>query len=438
VFAVESGPAAGVTAAAFVAGRLGVRDLFAFDMGGTTAKATLVEGGKALETAEYQVGGEMNTSRLVRSSGYTIRGPSMDIAEIGAGGGSIFWLDEAGAARVGPQSAGAVPGPVCYGQGGERCTVTDANLVLGYLNPIELAGGAQAVDRERAVRAVEEQVARPLGVGLFEAALGVHRLANANMGKAIRGVSMERGRDPRDFVLMAFGGAGPMHAVALARAFHIERVIVPRSPGLLSAVGLLAADDRRDFVTSYTKGWRIDVELVGSLLDRMERQAAEEMERDDRVVAVERFLDLRYRGQSFELRIPVTPGPVTPETVGAARRRFDAEHERTYGHQVPEQDVEIVNVRLRASRTENERLGRLVAGLCESAPADGGIPATTRDAYFGPDHGVIATPVVTRQHLPDEPEPGPFLLEEMDATTVVPPLCRARRDEHGNVVIDVE
>jgi N-methylhydantoinase A len=203
-------------------------------------------------------------------------------------------------------------------------------------------------------------------------------------------------------------------------------------------VGLLAADDRRDFVTSYTKGWRIDVELVGSLLDRMERQAAEEMERDDRVVAVERFLDLRYRGQSFELRIPVTPGPVTPETVGAARRRFDAEHERTYGHQVPEQDVEIVNVRLRASRTENERLGRLVAGLCESAPADGGIPATTRDAYFGPDHGVIATPVVTRQHLPDEPEPGPFLLEEMDATTVVPPLCRARRDEHGNVVIDVE
>jgi N-methylhydantoinase A len=437
VFAIESGPAAGVTAAAFVAGRLGIRDLFAFDMGGTTAKATLVEGGQAFEAAEYQLGGEMNTSRLVRSSGYTVRAASMDIAEVGAGGGSIFWIDQAGAARVGPESAGAVPGPVCYGLGGDRCTVTDANLVLGYLNPVELAGGAQAVDRERAVQAVDQQVARPLGAGLLEAAFGVHMLVNANMGKAIRGVSMERGRDPRDFVLMAFGGAGPMHAVALARAFHISRVIIPSSPGLFSAVGLLAADVRHDYVTSYTKGSRLDVELIGLLLARLEQRAAAEMDRADGV-ALERFLDVRYRGQSFELRIPLAPGPVTPETLVTARRRFDAEHERTYGHQVPEQDVEIVNLRLRASRTEAGRVRALVAGLEDRAAADGRSSSATRNAYFGPEHGFAATPVVTRHQLPSEPEPGPLLIEEMDATTVVPPGCRAWRDEHGNVVIDVE
>ena len=436
VFAIESGPAAGVTAAAFVAGRLGIRDLFAFDMGGTTAKATLVEGGRAFEAAEYQLGGEMNTSRLVRNSGYTVRAASMDIAEVGAGGGSIFWIDQAGATRVGPKSAGAVPGPVCYGLGGDRCTVTDANLVLGYLNPVELAGGAQKVDRDRAVRAVEEQVAHPLGVGLLEAAFGVHRLANANMGKAIRGVSMERGRDPRDFVLMAFGGAGPMHAVALARAFHISRVIVPSSPGLFSAVGLLAADVRRDYVTSYTNGASVDVEAIGSLLARLEQQAAAEMEAVDGV-ALERFLDLRYRGQSFELRIPLALGPVTADTVLAARRRFDREHERTYGHQVPEQDVEIVNLRLRASRTESERVGALVAGLAEGDSAGQRDGPASRDAYFGEAHGVVATPVVTRRQLPVEPEPGPLLIEEMDATTVVPPECRAWCDEQGNVVIDV-
>jgi N-methylhydantoinase A len=436
VFAVESGPAAGVTAAAFVAGRLGMRNLVAFDMGGTTAKATLVEDGRAFEAAEYQLGGEMHTSGLVRRSGYTVRAASIDISEVGAGGGSVFWIDRAGAARVGPESAGAVPGPVCYGLGGERCTVTDVNLALGYLNPVELAGGAQPVDRDRALAAVAEQAARPLGLGVCEAAFGVHNLANANMGKAIRAVSMERGRDPRDFVLMAFGGAGPMHAVALARAFRISRVVVPGSPGLFSALGLLAADVRRDYVASYTERSRLDAELVGALISGLERQAAADLDGSAGML-LERSLDLRYRGQSFELRIPLASGPVTRETLAAARRRFDREHARTYGHDVPEQDVEIVNLRLRASRTEAERVAALAAGLAR-ADTDGARPrAASREAYFGRAHGVVATPVVTRRDLSEQPEPGPLLIEEMDATTVVPPGCAASRDADGNVLVDV-
>jgi N-methylhydantoinase A len=439
VFMVESGPAAGVTAAVFAAARLGEPNVLAFDMGGTTAKATLIEDGAPFEAVDYEVGGEMTTNRLLRGGGYSVRTPSVDIAEVGAGGGSVFWLDRGGAPRVGPRSAGAVPGPACYGLGGERCTVTDANVVLGYVNPQEIAGGSQRIDAELAAAAVREQAAAPLGAGLLEAAFGVHALANASMGRALRSVSLERGRDPREFTLMAFGGAGPIHAAALARTFRIGRVIVPRSPGLFSALGLLAADVRRDFVSSVRRR-RAAVEEVAAMLDGLAVEAEEALAGDGghpTGARVERFLDLRYEGQSFELTIPLAAGPLTADAFRAARRRFDEEHERTYGHRVPDQEVEVVNVRLRATAADAGRVEALLRSL-EGEEGEGGRGVAHREAHFGPDNGSARAPVVGRWAVGPDPAPGPLLVEEMDSTTVVPPDWTVRRDGHGNLVLERE
>ena len=440
VYVIESGPAAGVTAALLLARQRSLDDLFAFDMGGTTAKATLIEAGQALEATEYEVGGPMTTNRLLRGGGYSIRTPSIDIAEVGAGGGSIFWSDRAGAPRVGPQSAGAVPGPACYGAGGEDCTVTDANVVLGYINPAGIGGGSQSVDPERAAWAVDRHVASALDVGRLEAAYGVHGLANSNMGKALRGVSMQRGRDPRGFALMAFGGSGPVHAVGLARAFHIARVIVPNSPGLLSAIGLIAADIVQDRVVSYTKASTVDVALIASLMEDMERDALIAIADGphDGVVMRERFLDVRYVGQSFELRVQMPDGPVTDSSVQETRRRFDAEHLATYGHELPDEQVEIVNLRFRAKRHDPHRIDAVLAGLAKTdeGGAANGAPGS-RNVYFGRSVGTVSTPVLTRWQLPGEAVDGPLLIEEMDSTTVVPPSCRISRDAVGSVIIDV-
>lgn len=438
VFMVESGPAAGVTAAVFTAARLGESNVLSFDMGGTTAKATLIEDGAPFEAVDYEVGGEMTTNRLLRGGGYSVRTPSVDIAEVGAGGGSIFWIDRGGAPRVGPRSAGAVPGPACYGLGGDRCTVTDANVVLGYVNPEEIAGGSQRIDSELAAEVVRTHAARPLDSPLLQAALGVHALANASMGRALRSVSLERGRDPREFTLMAFGGAGPIHAAALARSFRITRVIVPRSPGLFSAVGLLAADVRHDFVASYTRGSTVDLEALEAQLETLAADARDALAADGTGVAgaeVERSLDLRYEGQSFELAIPLPAGAVTGEAFRDTRRRFDDEHERTYGHRVPDQAVEIVNVRLRATSAEPRRLEALLRSLAEMESEERRF-RSDRDAYFGAGHGTVRTPVLTRSEVGAEPGPGPLLVEEMDSTTVVPPDCTVRRDDHGNLVLE--
>src|SRR5262245_17027122 len=240
--AVESGPAAGVIAAALVGRQLGIANLISFDMGGTTAKASLIEGGEIKTTSEYEVGGSGNARRWLHGTGHPIRVPVIDLAEVSAGGGSIAWIDPGGALRVGPESAGAEPGPVSYGQGGERPTVTDADLVLGYLNPVALLGGALPVHLERARAAIEAQIARPLGQGVLEAASGIVDVVNAGMAAALRIVSVERGHDPREFSLVAFGGAGPVHAARLAEELEVPRVIVPPIPGGFSALGLVASD----------------------------------------------------------------------------------------------------------------------------------------------------------------------------------------------------
>ena len=245
--AVESGPAAGVVAAALVGRQLGLPNVLSFDMGGTTAKASVIVGGEVAVTAEYEVGGAGNAKRWIAGTGHPIRVPVVDLAEVSAGGGSIAWIDPGGALKVGPHSAGAAPGPAAYGRGGTRPTVTDANIVLGYLDGAALLDGGLPIDRAAAERAIAEHVAAPLGLGVPEAAARIVEVVNANMCEALRIVSVERGHDPREFSLMAFGGAGPVHAAFLAEELAVPEVVVPPAPGAFSALGLVATDLRRDF-----------------------------------------------------------------------------------------------------------------------------------------------------------------------------------------------
>lgn len=432
---IESGPAAGVIAARSLAADLGEPGVIAFDMGGTTAKASLIENGQAFEAAEHEVGGGMNQSRLfIQGGGFTVRIPSLDIAEVGAGGGSIFWIDQGGAPHVGPQSAGAVPGPVCYGAGGTRVTVTDANLVLGYLNPRSIAGGNQRLDRIAAERAVDTQVAGPLGMSRLDAAYGVHRLANTNMSQAIRGVSIERGRDPRNFMLVAFGGAGPMHAALIARHFEVEQVVVPASPGLFCAIGLQVADLRHDYVASYELPNDPDSSVVSNLFERLEHRARRFVIDSGLPIgdlSLQRFVDQRYRGQAHELSVPVPGGRALDQgDLRNAGRDFHLAHELTYGHSTPAEPVQLISVRLRATvRTPK-------AEHIFSMQADGDRTTDgSRLAFFGKREGVLATPVLSRPSVPVDEVDGPMIVEDMDATTVVPPQFTVRRDEVGNLVI---
>jgi N-methylhydantoinase A len=262
VYCIESGPAAGVVGAYHLGKRLGLSNLMTLDMGGTTAKASIIENGEILQAPEYEVGGGISVGhRLLRGAGHILRVPAIDLAEVGAGGGSIAMVDQSGSLRVGPNSSGAVPGPACYGLGGEEATVTDADVLLGYLNPVHLLGGDFPLERDRASRAVREKVAQPLGISEIEGAHGVHLLVNSNMGRALRAVSSERGRDPRRFDLVAFGGSGPVHAAGLADMLDIRRIVIPPFPGVFSSFGLLVADVEHHFVQTYFKTFQ-DLELA--------------------------------------------------------------------------------------------------------------------------------------------------------------------------------
>jgi N-methylhydantoinase A len=422
---IESGPAAGVIAAQTLAARLELRDAITFDMGGTTAKASVIEGGTPFEASEYEVGGGMNSRHgLTKGGGYAIRVPALDIAEVGAGGGSVIWVDRGGAPRVGPQSAGAAPGPACYGLGGTEPTLTDALVVLGYVSQHALAGGTQSIAPELAERALAT-VADPLGISVLDAALGAYRIAVSNMSRAVKAVTSERGRDPRRFSLLAFGGAGPAYAVELGREFQIPFVVVPPNAGLFSTVGLLLADLQFHDVASTTRRESPDPVGIAAAFAAME----ERMSGADEYT---RFADMRYVGQSSELRIRVPAGEVTDETLAELREAFDAEHERTYGHRGDDQRVEIVNLRLRgASAQPGRHKDELFA-----APARNGSYAArgaTRGAYFSA--GRIETPVVARVAVPLDPTPGPLIVEDMDATTVVPPGATCRLDALGNLII---
>lgn len=437
VYMLESGPAAGVLASQATARRLGLENVITLDMGGTTAKASLIEEGRVRYSPEYEVGASLSSgNRLTGGGGELIRAPSIDIAEVGSGGGSIAYLDGAGGVRVGPRSAGAVPGPACYSRGGEEPTVTDANVVLGYIRPGRLANGDIAIDPDAAASAVRDRISTLLGMGLLQAAEGIHRIANARTMRALRAVSTERGRDPREFVLMAFGGSGPVHAAGLARELHIRKVIVPPLPGLFSALGLLASGVEHHDVRSCLlpaddaeaaslEGVRR--ELKQKMLARFETEGYTSSR-----VALRWSADLRFQGQASEIRLELPGGPLDGPGIRALNEAFEGEHERLYGHRSdPENPTEIIAVRL---------VGQVAAPGREAGfrPRDSAFTAQSRrQAYFGSDYGVVDTPVVARSDLSGTAR-GPLLIDEYDSTIVVPPFMSVRRDEHGNVVMEVE
>ncbi len=438
-YIVESGPAAGVVGAHRASLAAGFRDIISFDMGGTTAKASLIEDGRRSWTTEYEVGaGIQLSSRLVKGRGHAVRLPVLDIAEVGAGGGSIVWIDRGGALKVGPQSAGAAPGPACYGLGGTEPTVTDANVVLGYISPDGLAGGAVRVNAELARRAVQRKVAKPLGLDVQEAAYGVHTVANTNMIRALKAVSTYRGRDPRECALFAFGGNGPVHAAGLAHSLGISTVIIPPAPGLFSAVGMLGAEPEHHFVqTVFARTGDITEASVERAFREVEARAQNVMAAEGYAAsrtAWRRQADLRYTGQAWELTVDAS-APERGRLIDTLVALFHKEHQRTYGHPAPGEEVELVNIRVSATVSS----GAIAAspGVAKTSQTERKRTQSSRKAFFGGTHGLIETPVLGRSGLKARPTGGPLIIEEYDATAVVPPGCAARLDGQGNIVISV-
>jgi len=439
VHIIESGPAAGVIGARRLAEQAKIDRAIAFDMGGTTAKASMIEDGRIRIASDFEVGSPLSSQGLnLAGSGYAMKVPVIDLAEVGAGGGSIISIDQGGSLHVGPRSAGAVPGPVCYGRGGAEVTVTDANVVLGYLNPKAIAGGVVRIDAEQSREAMMKQTAQPLGISLLDAAWAAHVVASANMIGAIKAVSTQRGRDPRDFTLIAFGGSGPVHAVGMARLLGMKRVIVPPAPGLFSALGLLFADHERDIVqTFYYPFQSVDLTELNRLLLQMERNALTELAAEgypSNRVSLVRSADLRYVGQGFELTIPMDCGDVESRDLATLATDFMVEHERVYGHRAQGGPVQFVNLRLRAvGRREKQRVLR-DNWWTEDRSDDAHPPL--REVYFG-ESRLCLTAVLFRGDLAGESRQGPFIVEDYDATTVVPPGASAWLDGTGNIVIEV-
>jgi N-methylhydantoinase A len=434
VYVMESGPAAGVLAASYVARRLGIPNAITLDVGGTTAKASLIEDGRVAYNPEYEVGASLSASnRLVGGGGERIIAPTIDIAEVGAGGGSVAYLDKAGGLHVGPRSAGAIPGPVCYQKGGKEPTLTDADVVLGYIRPGKLANGDITIDLEAARRTIHDCIAKPLGIDVVRAAEGIHRIANSNTLRALRAVSTERGRDPRDFVLVAFGGNGPVHAANLADELRVRQTIVPPLPGLLSAVGLLFGGiEHHDARSCQLARETLTADALQRLADEMLQMMLSQFKSEGfpaDQVAFACDMDIRFLGQASEIRLSVESIRFTPELLCTLEERFKVEHERLYGHRSdPDNPVEVVAVRL---------IGRagVHAGESRLRPAERTDTEASRRAYFGEKWGMVDTPVIARRQL-EKPAAGPFLIDEYDSTTVVPPGVKVWTDKYDNLAME--
>jgi N-methylhydantoinase A len=435
VFMVESGPAAGVMAATYLGGALGYADVISFDMGGTTAKAGLVQDGRPRVTKEYEVGAMARTGGGGgKGQGYPIRTPVIDLVEFGAGGGSIAWIDSGGVLRVGPQSAGADPGPACYGKGGTEPTITDANLVLGRLNPAFFLGGEVPLDVDRAHRAIEERCARRLGLDVVTVAHGIVEIANAAMTNALRLVSVQRGFDPRDFVLVAFGGAGPVHANRLAAETEIGTTLIPMSPGTTSALGLLVTDLQHDYsVTLNQRTDRLDDRVVEDAYRNLEAQGRTALAREGvpaTGVHLLRQVDIRYVGQSYELTVPLAKGKFDAATLAQVIERFHAAHNQTYGFSAPGEPAEFVNLRLTA-------VGAIAKPrLRQAAPAEGDAVKARRAVWFAETGGFVECPVYDRYRLAGGMVViGPAIVEELDSTSVIHPGYATRVDRYGNLLV---
>lgn len=435
-YMIESGPAAGVLAAARLAAECGLSKVLSFDMGGTTVKACLIEDGHPLEKPGAEIGAGANVStRLFGGGGHVVRVPSIDIVEAGAGGGSIAWIDNGGALRVGPRSAGAEPGPVCYGHGGLDPTVTDANVLLGYMNPDAIAGSKLRIDHAAAYSAVERKLAAPLKLDVESVAYGITQVANSSMTRVLRAVSTERGRDPREYTLVAFGGAGPIHAAALAEGMEICKIVVPIYPGLFSALGLLLADYRHDYIASVVTAVNlIRPADISARWEQMKEHARAEMTAEgvaSSAIRFEQFADLKYGYQMYEMTLPFpADGPDLRVTLAEL---FTQAHDQAYGYH-RDDPIELVSLRLRAlASAASVRFADLAAKLIDDG-ADSASSAAVRDAYFGPRHGLMKARVRRRLDIAGA-ERGPLIVEEPDTTVVVPPSWKVERDEYANLIL---
>jgi len=438
---MESGPAAGVIASAHLARTCSFNKVITLDMGGTTAKTSMIEDGRINRKYEYNVGGGITIgARWLGGVGYPLSVSSIDIAEIGAGGGSIIWLDKGGLMQVGPHSSGAMPGPACYDMGGTEPTVTDANIILGYLNPNYLAGGSLRLSSDKAYVSMKH-LAKSVDLPLHATAYGAYIIANANMARAVKAVSSEKGKDPREYTLVAFGGSGPVHAAELARSLGMKRVVIPMFPGLFSALGLIFAEVEHDFTRTFMVVTReIPFTLINQLIAKMKEEALATLHREGyqvKEIQLQQFADLRYVGQSSELTIPMKSGIISQKTISSLEQDFFREYERLYGLKNTGEPVEIVNLRLMAVGTRGKLLGFGRLDKPESIRLGQGGNLSKRRAYFGPDFGFANTPVLCRADLSLKPTNGPIIIEEYDSTVVVPPMCKVHLDEWSKMIIEI-
>ncbi|OQY99504.1 MAG: hypothetical protein B6D41_01375 [Chloroflexi bacterium UTCFX4] len=422
---VNSGPAGGTVAGAFIGGLIGDKYVMTVDMGGTSFDIGLV------------IDGVPRISSEGKFEGYPVKIPAVDVHALGAGGGSIAWVDAGGALNVGPQSASSDPGPACYGVGGELPTVTDANLVLGRLNPDYFLGGEIKLYPERARAAIEKHVAQPLGMSLEQAAYGIIRVVNANMVKGMAGSSIEKGFDPREFTLLAFGGAGALHACELAQEIGMKKVVVPLYPGAFSAFGLVTSDIRHDYVQTVAKSASaLDLDALERAYKTMEAQARaalaeEKIAAED--IAIQWTADLRYAGQAYELNVPVVHnGRLTRKEIDATVARFHALHQKVYAYSSEKEGVDVINVRLTGiGQVPDVKLPKRKRAQDSARAA----LKNKRRVYFA-ERGFVNVPVYERDLLkPEMTLPGPCMIEEIISSTVVAPGATAKLDGWGNIVI---
>jgi N-methylhydantoinase A len=425
VATVLSGPAGGVIASMGTCERVGINNIITFDMGGTSCDVALIHQGNPVITTQ----GKINLRPIAL--------PMLDIHTVSAGGGTIARIDAVGGLQVGPDSAGADPGPVCYNRGGENITVTDANMVCGVLDPNHFLGGRMKLDKEKAQRVLEEKLAKPLKLDLLEAADGVLKIIDAKMEEAIKAVSSARGYDIRDFTLVAFGGGGPMHAGRMALDLGIPSVLVPLTPGVHSALGLLMSDVKHDYVRSKLVGLDdLDLAEINHMFHQLIERANADLKSEgftDEEIKIEPYLDLRYAGQGYELTVPCSMPPLTKHDLLMMRQRFDTMHEQNSGHKAESEPVELVSLRL------------ISLGLVPQAKLSPGkvtgrkVEATKlgeRKVYFGKEHGVLATQVYNRDLFePGHKIAGPAIVEQLDTTTVVQPEQEATVDGYRNIII---
>lgn len=427
---VESGPVAGIYGAAYLGNLIGEKNIIAFDIGGTTAKCSLVEDGEVKISTDYYI------EKDDRNAGYPIKVPVVDIVEIGNGGGSIAWLDSAGSLKVGPESAGAVPGPVAYGQGGKEPTTTDANLLTGRLSAKNFDYN---VDLEKVKAAVAEKIAKPFGISVEEAALGIIRVANSNMLNALKLISIRRGHDPQDFTMVAFGGGGSMHATALAKELGMKKVVIPIASPVFSAWGMLMTDLRHDYIKTYIKRLRnLQAKEILAEWEEIEKVAFaqfanENIAKED--VEFHYFADMRYLGQEHTVKVPLPEGDWSTGHIQKVIEAFHELHEKNFTFRLDDTEVEIVNLHVTAfgkiDKPEISKISR------QSTIEDAHIE--TRQVYFENPNRWVDTPVYQRELLPiNVSVDGPAIVEEKSAVTVVYEGQELIVDEYGNLIIELE